>query len=122
MIDELLERERRAEEIGGDVLESGLVLGRDGLAHEGRETRVAPGLQFGHEELGHRVLLEEAGEEVPAKQDHQALGVPFVERTERPIRGERPGGREYVKVWMPLNQVSGARQSGDEAGLDTATE
>jgi len=41
---------------------------------------------------------------------------------EHPIRGEGPGGREHVKVWMPLNQVSGARQSGDEAGLDAATE
>jgi hypothetical protein len=69
-VDELLEREGRAEEIGRDVFEGGLVSGGDGLAHEGGEARVPPRLELGYEELADRVALEEVSEEVLAKEAH----------------------------------------------------
>jgi hypothetical protein len=50
--------------------------------------RGAPRLDLGHEELGDRVALEEASEEVLAKQAHQPRAVPGIERVETAVGGE----------------------------------
>jgi hypothetical protein len=66
--------------VGGGVLETLLVFGRDRLAYVGRDTGMSPGEQLLDQLLGDRSLVEQAAEQPLADEPHQPLGVPFHRR------------------------------------------
>jgi hypothetical protein len=105
-VDQLLERERVSDEVGGGVLEALLVRSRDRLTHVGRETRMPPGEQLLDQLLGDGALVEEASEQPFAKQRHEPHAVPLRQGMPRRIGRSAGVGGDEVQVRMPLQEIS----------------
>jgi hypothetical protein len=76
-VDELPQRERVSDEVGGGVFETLLVLRRDALPHVCGEAGMPPAEQLLDELVGDGVSVEQAGEDSLAEQSHQECGVPL---------------------------------------------
>ena len=88
-------------QLGGQrrlVVDSLLVLGRDGLAHVRREARMAPREELPDEILRDRVALDEASQKTLAEQLHHRVTVPRRERVKRAIVREGTVGHEDVSM------------------------
>jgi hypothetical protein len=115
-VDELLERERRSDEITRQVLDGLLVLEGDRLADVRGEARMRPGDELAREVLRDRVVLDEAGEQALTEQLHHRFRVPVLEGVKGAVGGESPIGQEKVSVGMPLDEVPGGGDGDDDTG------
>ena len=75
-----------------------------------------PGHELVREVLRDRVVLDETGEQALTEQLHHRFRVPVLEGVKGAVVGESPIGEEKVSVGMPVDQLPGGGDGGDDTG------
>jgi len=119
-VDELLEREGIADEVGGGVLEALLLFGCDRLADG--EAGMPPGEQLRHDLWRDGVGLEASRQETLREEAHEPPAVPFRQRQPGAVRRLAAVGGEQVEERMPLKQITGGGDGDDDAGAGVSAE
>jgi hypothetical protein len=112
----------RARPRGGGVLETELLVGRDGISDMHGETWVSPGEELPHELGRGGVGLDELGQQPLPEEAHQQGGVPHRQGLPGAVRRPRGVGREEVDVGMPLDEIAGGGDGDHDAGAGLVSE